>query len=119
MFWKHTSRPLEIVTRTGFHVSIVSYLVFWLADLLQPGFVSRYFSVHAFLLAAIIFGVLWSWCMQEYVERPWLQGVVLIAFGVFLSMITWSLTKDLEMYRLLIVLLCFFTPWIIYRLIKT
>lgn len=44
------------VARTGFWTGLASYLVFWAADLARPGFVSRYFSVHLFLLMTLAFG---------------------------------------------------------------
>lgn len=44
------------VARTGFWTSVISYIVFWACDLARPGFVSRYFSVHLLLLAALAFG---------------------------------------------------------------
>ena len=119
MFWNHHTRPLETIARTGFLVSLVSYLAFWLTDLLQPGFVSRYFSVHIFLLVAVIFGVLWSYFMEEYTERIWIHGLVMLAFGVFLSVLTWSLTKDLDVYRVLLVMLSFVSPFILYRLLRS
>lgn len=49
------------VARTGFWVSAVSYAVFWACDLARPGFVSRYFSVHVFLIAALAFGAWWTY----------------------------------------------------------
>ncbi len=51
------------VARTGFLASLISYAAFWTADIARPGFVSRYFSVHVFLLAAIAFG--WWWMEAE------------------------------------------------------
>lgn len=45
------------VARTGFYAALVSYAAFWLCDAIRPGFVSNYFSVHWFLIAAIVFAV--------------------------------------------------------------
>lgn len=51
---------MKSIAYTGFIVSLVSYVVFWGADIARTGFVSRYFSVHVFLLAALVFG---GWMM--------------------------------------------------------
>ena len=48
-------RTSEAIARTGFVTSVISYAIFWIADIIHPGFVSDYFSVHIFLLAAIAF----------------------------------------------------------------
>ena len=119
MIWqKHTLTPLERIARTGFLVSLASYLVFWLTDLIQPGFVSRYFSVHIFLLAMFIFGVVWASVMKQYTDRPWVHTPVVMVFGIVLAILTWSLATELEVYRVPLVLIAFCTPSILYVLIK-
>jgi hypothetical protein len=119
MIWQQkTDKPLVAILRTGFLVSIISYLVFWLADVGQPGFVSRYFSVHLFLLASIVFGVLWSSVLREYEQRPLMHAVVALTFGVLLCVLTWSLAHDLGVYRVPLVVLAFVTPTILYSLIR-
>ena len=49
------------IAKTGFVTALISYAVFWAADIIHPGFVSNYFSVHLFLLAALGFAgwLLW------------------------------------------------------------
>jgi hypothetical protein len=120
MIWKkHTQKPLEAIARTGFLISFTSYNVFWVTDLIQPGFVSRYFSVHIFLLAAIIFAVVWSRVMEEYTDRPIVQTLVALTFGVFLAVLTWDIASDLDLYRLPLVLIAAVTPLTIYSLIRS
>lgn len=120
MIWKrHALKPLEAITRTGFLVSLVSYMVFWLFDVIQPGFVSRYFSVHIFLLASVTFGVLWSWTLEEYTSRPLLQVAMAILCGILLAVLTWGLAQDLGVYRVPLVLLTACTPMILYALIRS
>lgn len=48
------------VVATAFQASAVSYLFFWAADAVRPGFVSRYFSVHVFGLLALVSGTLFA-----------------------------------------------------------
>jgi len=119
MIWKQkTLNPPEAITRTGFLVSLTSYIVFWLADVVQPGFVSRYFSVHIFLLATVVFGVLWSIVLEEYVQRPLVHVLSAVTFGVVLAVLTWGLAVDLEVYRVPLILLTAVSPMILYSLIR-
>lgn len=119
--WKHKNlhRPLEAIARTGFLTAIISYLAFWLVDVVKPGFVSRYLSVHIFLLAAILFGICWSRTMEEYTERPWLQSLTVVALGFLLAVLTWGVVEDLGIYRLFLVVLAFATPFVVCALIKS
>ena len=120
MLWeKKRLKPLEAITRTGFYVSLTSYVVFWLTDVVQPGFVSRYFSVHIFLLASVVFGFLWATVLEEYASRPIIQVAVSLFCGLGLVMLTWGLAEGLDVYRLPVVLLSFFTPAILYALIRS
>jgi len=119
MIWKTKSfSAIETITRTGFLVAVTSYILFWLLDALQPGFVSRYFSVHIFLLAAIVFGVWWAAVVDQYTQRPWLESLVALSLGIILAVITWNTSDGLDGYRLLLALMGLFTPSIIYVLIK-
>ncbi len=52
--------PWAGVARTGFYASLAWYAVFFAADLLRPGFVSRYFSVHWLLLLTAACGAWWA-----------------------------------------------------------
>ncbi|MBI4257281.1 hypothetical protein HY626_04470 [Candidatus Uhrbacteria bacterium] len=119
MIWyQKMFKPLEAITRTGFLVSLTSYIVFWLADVVQPGFVSRYFSVHIFLLATVVFGILWSMVLEEYEQRPLIHILLAITFGVVLAVLTWGLAADLGVYRVPLVLLTALTPMILYALMR-
>ena len=119
MIWKtKTFSAAEAISRTGFLVSATSYILFWLLDLAKPGFVSRYFSVHAFLLAAIVFGIWWSAVVRDYMQRAWLESLIALALGLILSVITWSASDGLEGYRLLLATIAVFTPSVIYVLIR-
>ncbi len=119
MIWKRrTLKPLEAILRTGFLVSLTSYVVFWLADVVQPGLVSRYFSVHIFLLAAVVFGVLWSMVLEEYEQRPLVHVLLSVTFGVLLAVLTWGFADDMDVYRVPFALLTAATPTILYALIR-
>lgn len=76
------------VFRTGFLVSCLSYGLFALADYLRPGFVSYVFSVHWFLLAAMVFGVAWAMTADTRAERsvaawPMRIGIAALLFTLF------------------------------------
>ncbi|MDG1950014.1 MAG: hypothetical protein P8J32_04360 [bacterium] len=119
MLW-HAKKTqyIEHIAKTGFMVSVISYLTFWGADLVQPGFVSRYFSVHIFLLSGIVFGLIWGRFIEEYQDRALIQLAIAAAFGVLLAMLTWHASGDLGTYRVLVALIGLCAPVLIFRLLK-
>ncbi|MBI5370099.1 hypothetical protein HZA85_02850 [Candidatus Uhrbacteria bacterium] len=106
------------LAKTGFYVSFVAYVCFWFLDLLRPGFVSRTFSVHVFLLASLLFGIWWSLTVKEYVDRPWVQMIFIGAFGLLVSVVTWASGQGLGALRVLVTVLVFFVPLIVWNLIR-
>jgi len=100
----------ERIAKTGFFTSAISYVSFWLVDVLRPGFVARYLSVHLFLLAAIVFGAWWTATVREYRDWPFVQYGVAAIFGLVLATIAWTLGAGFESYRLLAVLAALITP---------
>ena len=119
MIWKRKQFHLwETVSRTGFLTSLVSYLIFWLMDLIRPGFVSRYFSVHIFLLAALLFGLWWSWIVEEYTERPFVQTAIALVLGIVVAVLIWFATQGFDGYRVLLTLIGLVTPTLILSVIK-
>jgi hypothetical protein len=109
---------LEAISKTGFLVSLSAYLLFWLSDLIQPGFVSRYFSVHIFLLTALVSGLLWSHLVNEYTDRPLIQTITTLLIGIFLAVVAWLSSEGLGGYRFPVTLIAFFTPSMVYSLMK-
>jgi hypothetical protein len=106
------------ISRTGFYTSIISYAGFWILDALRPGFVARSFSIHIFLLSAIVFGIWWAIVVKEYTERPWFEMLVAIIFGILLSVLAWVFGEGFGMFRFLIVIIAFFTPLLFLRLLR-
>jgi hypothetical protein len=119
MIWKFKTTPLlETIARTGYLTSVVSYVIFWVTDLVIPGFVSRYFSVHVFLLTALVCGFVWGSRVKEYTERAWLHQGMALLFGILLSVIVWNSSEGLDGYRLVVSLMALVTPTVVYALIK-
>ena len=108
----------ERIAKTGFYMSLFSYVAFWMMDILRPGFVSRSFSVHLFLLATVIFGIWWGMTVKDYTDRPWLQMLTTVAFGIILSVITWRFGEGFDALRPLMTLVAFFTPLLFWRLVR-
>ncbi len=106
MLWKSSKhpRPLETIARTAFFTSLASYIVFWLADLSVPGFVSRYFSVHFFLLSSVVFGLLWSHTLEEYEERPYMQACAAVTLGIIDAVLVWFASDGAGGYRMVLVI---------------
>lgn len=120
MIWKQKQfNGWKEIAKTGFLVSLASYILFWLMDLVQPGFVSRYFSVHIFLLTGFVFGVWWSALIDEYVEHAWIQGLIALSSGLIVAVLIWGSTDGLEGYQLPITLMSFFVPWLMFRILKS
>ncbi len=109
---------MQSIVKTGFYVSLTSYVIFWLLDAMRPGFVSRSFSVHLFLLAAIMFGVWWGIVVKEYMDRPWVQMCVTGILGIVLAVIVWIFGEQFGLLRLLITLLSLFIPMLFWNLLR-
>lgn len=109
---------IERIAKTGFFISLFSYVVFWLMDALRPGFVARSFSVHVFLLCAIGFGVWWGVKVQSYTDRPWVQMLTAGGFGFILAVITWRLGSGFDLFRPLMTLVALCVPWVVWLLIR-
>ena len=70
-----------MISKIGFYTSLVSYLVFWLADVVRPGFVTRYFSVHLFLVPLLLFGIVWTGKLEEARQtQSWFHFIILLIF---------------------------------------
>jgi len=119
MIWKQkTSDSIATVVQTGFLVSVMSYVGFWGIDLLAPGFVSNYVSVHIFLLTALVFGVGWGTLIESYRERIGVQAFVALILGLFLSVLVWYFSEGLEAYRGLLVLVALPSPLLLLKLLR-
>lgn len=115
---KVDSKQKSTIAQTGFYTSLVSYIFFWMLDLLHPGFVARFFSVHIFLIGVIGFGVWWGSCVQEYTDHPRAQYAISIFCGVLFVIMTWNLTKEFDTSRVVISAIAFVVPIFILRLLK-
>lgn len=110
--------------KTGFYVSILSYAFFAFADYLRPGFVSNIFSVHLFLLAGLVFGILWMVVDEEDVQQSSdamlfiLKNFVHLLLGATLAFILWKEGGAFGDFRILISLLGFLLPWTLSLLLK-
>ncbi len=110
---------MEMVARTLFLTSISSFLVFLVSDLLRPGFVSNYFSVHWVLLVAVGSGLWWSLGKGDGQNRPVLQIVVAFCLGLALATVAWRIGEGFGEYIFLVVAVAFFVPWLILQLLRS
>jgi hypothetical protein len=117
MFHFSTQQQASIAC-TGFFVSLLSYVFFWMVDLVRPGFVARFFSVHIFLLGVIVFGVWWGAVIEEYSDRPRIQQIMAMVFGFLFAIITWNLGSAFGGWRLIVSAVVFFVPLLVLRLIR-
>lgn len=111
------------IARTGFGVSLLSYIGFWLADVLRPGMVTRYLSVHIFLLAAIVFAVWWSVLAQKDTGEWRVRAVMVygagITLGLLLAAVVWNVGAGLADYRLLLAAVALGVPIVCLNLIRS
>lgn len=79
----------DLIIKTAFLTSFVSYGFFLLCEYLRPGFVSYVFSVHLFIIPIIIFGVWWSVVTKEQSDRSLIWIGFKIFVGLLLMIILW------------------------------
>lgn len=106
------------IAQTGFFVSLTSYGLLWLIDLIHPGFVARFFSVHIFLLSTIVFGLWWGSVVEEYADRPRVQQGILLACGVVCAVLTWNLGEMFGGWRVIVSAIALAVPLLVLRLVK-
>lgn len=79
----------DLIIKTAFLTSFVSYGFFLLCEYLRPGFVSYVFSVHLILIPAIVFGIWWANVAIEPKDRSSLWTGFKILAGLLLMIILW------------------------------
>ena len=111
----------EPVARTGFFMSLISYVVFLFLDFVRPGFVSRAFSVHLFLAATLLFGAWWS-RLYPTIPLPPLSTfrhfLLTALFAILAGVLTWNLTASLDDLRGLFFVIVFLGVINLFRLVK-
>ncbi len=100
----------ETIARTGFIVSVVAYLWFWLADVIKPGLVSNYMSVHWWLLTSLLFGIWWMVVEKETQDHRFWNYALALFLGIIAAIIVWNIGLNLEEYRFMAVLIAFILP---------
>jgi len=121
MFFRHHEKfsVSETLVRTFFLTSTISFFVFLGLDLLRPGFVSNTFSVHWFLLIAILSGVWWGSVVKELKERRAFQILSAFVFGLVGVYVTWQFRADLSDFLVLLLPLVLVVPFAVSLLIRS
>jgi len=114
---KLSSQQSSQIASTGFLVSLISYGGFWGLDLLRPGFVARFFSVHIFLIGILVFGIWWGEVMEVYTDRPWLQKFITLFCACLFGYVTWNMGGLFGGWRAVIAFFCFCIPLLSRRLL--
>lgn len=110
------------IAKTGFTVSLSSYLLFALFDYLRPGFVSYVFSLHWFLAPIIVFAVLFVLTFASE-KKKGLFFEIITLFLQFLSggvifILIWREGEIFGDFRIFLSLFGFLSPWLAMRLLK-
>jgi len=109
----------ETIARTGFLTSVVTYVLFWLADVIKPGLVSNYMSVHWWLLTGVGFGFWWALALKEQRDRPGWNYLLAFLIGLVLLILSWNIGLNLGEYRFLVVLIAFVLPFSIAHVLRS
>lgn len=107
-----------IIAKTGFFTSLISYLLFALTEIIRPGFASRYFSIHFFLLITIVFGFWWSSQIKTFKDHWLWQYICAIVFSLIFFLIAWHWGQGFAEYRILMALLSASAPIIFLRSLR-
>lgn len=110
---------IERIAKTGFIVSVFSYLVYFLADVIKPGFVSNYMSVHWWLLTAIVFAIIWSVTLKKTHDHPNIQFMVAGLLGIITAMIAWKTGADLAEFRILVTIIGAILPMTVLAVLRS
>jgi len=121
MFFSHHEKfsVSETLARTFFLTSTISFFVFLGLDLLRPGFVSDTFSVHWFLLIAIVSGVWWGSVVKELKEKSFFQILSAFIFSLVGVCITWQFRADLSDFLVLLLPLVLVVPFVVLLLVRS
>ena len=106
----HKSLFFQELAKTGFLASLAAYAVFWFTEFFVPGFVSHFFSVHDFLLSALVCSFVWTSSMRTYVPHSSVRRLLLAIFGIGLAVLTFHFTKELGVERFFLVVVACFMP---------
>ncbi|OGL66346.1 hypothetical protein A2856_01460 [Candidatus Uhrbacteria bacterium RIFCSPHIGHO2_01_FULL_63_20] len=96
------NRAFEVsVAGCGFAASVTAYLAFWVSELARPGFVSRFLSVHLFLLSAVAFGAWYASRVERYRDWPLIQYGAALALAPIAAYAAWTLGAGFAELRVL------------------
>ncbi|HAL50398.1 MAG: hypothetical protein UU40_C0003G0047 [Candidatus Uhrbacteria bacterium GW2011_GWD2_41_121] len=105
----------DVIAKTGFLVSVISYGFFLLCEYLRPGFVSYVFSVHLILIPAIVFGIWWAQVAIERKGRSLMWIVFKIFVGLLLMIILWREGTTFGDFRIFISLIGLALPFVLLK----
>jgi hypothetical protein len=108
-----------VTVKIGFYTSLISYIVFLLAELVKPGFVTNYMSVHWFLLTTILFAVWWGSLVKAKRSNKHVSFAVSIFLGLVLAVLVWQYGTDLAEFRILSSILALFLPPIVLGVLRS
>lgn len=113
-------RDLEAsVSGTAFVAFSAAYAAFWAAELVRPGFVSRFLSVHLFLIAAAASGAWHAARARRYRDRPLAQYATAFLLAPLAAYAAWRLGAGFGDGRLLAAALAAAIPVVIVPLLRS
>lgn len=101
--------------RFAFLASFITYLLLVLSEVLQPGFVSHYFSAHWLLLFSLILFALIVHRDENIEMRPWFGWIITTFVAFVFAVVTWRLGEPLNELRPLLTLIALALPFAMFR----
>lgn len=107
------------VARTAFVTAALSLLLAWAAELVRPGSVSRFLSLHLFLLAAALAAAWHAATVSRYRDRPLAQYALALALMPAAGYAAWRLGGGFGELRVLAAALACAIPPVLVPLIRS
>jgi len=98
---------------SAFKISLTTYLLLILAEVLQPGFVSNYFSAHWLLLIVVLLFLSLIYRGERLVFRSGVAWGLTLVVAVIACVVTWRLGAPLQELRSLMSLVAFVLPFVL------
>ncbi|HBP00447.1 MAG: hypothetical protein UU48_C0011G0013 [Candidatus Uhrbacteria bacterium GW2011_GWF2_41_16] len=102
--------PSEMLARTLFLSSLVSFVGFFLLDFFLPGFVSRFFSPNLFLFPVFMSGIWWAMAIRHTKNHRNWQMILSLFASLIATIVAWNMRNDFGEYVFFALLLAFVTP---------
>ena len=104
--------------KSAFVISLATYVLLIMFEVVQPGLVSNYFSAHWLLLISLLLFVVMFARDYDIGSHKALEWVVVSILALIFAVATWSMGRPLEELRILITLIAATLPFCLFSSLK-